>query len=123
LRCSSQKQRLGDAVQEGAVVADDQGGAAGGGISSSSNLDGEDVQVVGRLVEQQHVGLLGEGLGQGGAAGFAAREALVPFGIEAEGLQGGLGLVVLGAAGGAVVQQGVAGDLRLLLTKAILAPG
>jgi hypothetical protein len=65
---------LGDAVQEGAIVGDDQGGAAGRDEFLFEQFDGEDVDVVGRLVEQEQVRLLGEGLGQGGAAGLAAGE-------------------------------------------------
>jgi hypothetical protein len=87
-------------------------------------LDREDVQVVGRLVQQQHVGLFGEGARQGGAALLATRQALCALlGIQAEVSQGGLSLVVLGAAGGAVVQQGVAGDLRLLTDEDDLGAG
>jgi hypothetical protein len=71
--------------------------------------------VVGRLVEQQKVGLFGEGLGEGGAADFAAGQVHGGLGgIEAEGLQPGLSGPVIRAARLGVVRQGLAGDDRLL---------
>ena len=63
---------LGDPFQEGAVVADDQGGATAGLQLLFQGLDGQDVEVVGRLVEQKNVGVFGEGAGQGRPAGLAA---------------------------------------------------
>ena len=64
---------LGDPLKKSAVVADDQGGAAAGGQLGLQCLDRENVHMVGRLVEHQHVGLFGKGAGQGGAANFSAR--------------------------------------------------
>src|SRR5690606_38135377 len=60
-------------------------------------------------------GLFGEGFGQGGAAGLAAGQPLRGLGgVEAEGGQPRLGGPGLGLARTGVVQQGVAGDVRLL---------
>ncbi len=96
-------------------MADDQGRRAGGGQLLLQGLDGQDVQVVGGLVEQDDVGVLGEGAGQRRAADLAAGEALGGlFGVETEIGEPCLSLVVLGAAGRGVVEQGRAGDLRLL---------
>jgi hypothetical protein len=87
---------LGDPVQEGPVVADDQSGRLQAGELGLERLDGEDVEVVGGLVQQDDVGVLGEGLGQRGAAGFAAGQALGGLGgVEAEGVEPGLGHVGL----------------------------
>ncbi len=105
----------GQPLQEGAVVADRQDRRPALFQPRLQGLDGQDVQVVGGLVEQQHVGLFGEGSGQGGAADLAARQARGPLGgVEAEALQLGLGAVRRRAAGNGVVQEGGAGDSRLL---------
>ena len=53
-------------------MADDQQGEPGLDQLVLQQFDRQDVEVVGRLVQQQQVGFFGESLGQGGAAGFAA---------------------------------------------------
>ncbi|MNJ46401.1 hypothetical protein D3C77_415290 [compost metagenome] len=90
---------VGDAVQEGAVVADDQQGETGLDQLVLEQFDGQDVEVVGRLVQQQQVGLFGEGLGEGGAADLAAGQPLRRLvRVEAEGLQPAFGGPALGLA-------------------------
>ncbi len=96
-------------------MADDQGGAATGAQLRLQGLDGEDVQVVGGLVQQQNIRSLGEGARQGGAAGLTARQAGGrPRRIQAKGFKSGFRLVDLGAAGCGVAQQAVAQNGRLL---------
>ncbi|MNV29316.1 hypothetical protein D3C71_1205380 [compost metagenome] len=105
-------------------MADHQDGEAGLDQLVLQQLDGQDVEVVGRLVQQQDVRLLGEGLGEGGAAGLAARQVLRGlFWVEAEGGQPALGGPALGPARGGVVQQGVASDVRLLRHIGEAGPG
>ena len=106
---------LGDAIEEGAVMADHENGAAGRDQLFLELLDGEDVEVVGRLVEQHKVRLFGEGLGERGAADLAARQVDRRLGgIKAEGGEPGLGRPGLGLTRGGIVEQGVAGDHRFL---------
>ena len=101
---------LGDAVQEGAVVADDEHREPGLEQFLLEQFDGQDVEVVGRLVEQQQVGLFGKGLGEGGAAGFAAGQVHGGFlGVEAEGGQPGLRGPAFGPFRGGVFEQGPVG--------------
>ena len=89
---------LGDAVEEGAVVADDQHREPGLEELLLQQFDGQDVEVVGRLVKQQQVGLFGKGLGQGSPAVLATGQVDGGlFRIEAEGGQPGLGGPALGA--------------------------
>ena len=96
-------------------MADDQQGEPGLDQLVLQQFDGQDVEVVGRLVQQQQVGLFGEGLGQGGATGLAAGQALRGFfGVQTEGGQPALGRPGLGLAGRGVVQKGFAGDVRFL---------
>ena len=108
-----------DRVEEAAVVADEQQGAAAGLEVVFQPLDGLDVEVVGGLVEQQHVRLAEQDLGQldahvpalGKGLGQAA-ELVVQ---EAETQQGpaGLDLGRLAVAHlQAVVQAGQAVDER-----------
>ena len=88
---------LGDAVEEGAVVADDQDGEPGLDQLFLQQFDGEDVEVVGRLVEQQQIGLFSEGLGEGGAADLTAGQVHGRlFRIKTECRQPGLGGPALG---------------------------
>ena len=54
----------GDIVEEGAVVADQHHGIGPGGKELLQPLDGLDVQVIGRLVQQEDVGLHQQELGQ-----------------------------------------------------------
>ena len=106
---------VGDAVQEGAVVADHQQGEPGLDQLVFQQFDGQDVEVVGRLVQQQQVGFFGEGLGEGGAADLPARQALRRLvRVEAEGLQPAFGGPALGLARGGVIGERLAGDDRLL---------
>ena len=71
--------------------------------------------MVGGLVQQQDVGVFGQGAGQGHAADFATGKTLGRFlPINAKQLQRGLGLIVFGPACGGVVEHRLAGDLRLL---------
>ncbi|MNS53090.1 hypothetical protein D3C72_858340 [compost metagenome] len=96
-------------------MADDEDGEAGLDQLVFQQFDGQDVEVVGRLVQQQDVGLFGESLGQGGAAGLAAGQVLRRLlRVEAEGGQPAFGGPALGPAGRGIVQQGVARDLGLL---------
>jgi hypothetical protein len=62
----------GDAVEEPAVVADHEGVAGELQQRVFERAQGLDVEVVGRLVEQQHVAALQQGLGQVQAAALAA---------------------------------------------------
>ncbi|MND87406.1 hypothetical protein D3C80_794060 [compost metagenome] len=106
---------VGDAVQEGAVVADDQQGETGLDQLVFQQFDGQDVEVVGRLVQQQQVGLFGKSFCEGGAADLAARQPLRRLGrVEAEGLQPAFGGPALGLARGGVVGERLAGDDRFL---------
>src|SRR5688572_27720152 len=84
----------GDAVEEGAVVGDDDRGLLQQQVFQ--HQDAVDVEVVGRLVEQQQVGLEGEGPRQRGALALAARHALRrAVGVEAEAVEEFLQLVPL----------------------------
>ena len=96
-------------------MADHQDGEAGGLELVFEGFDGEDVEVVGRLVQQQQVRLFGEGASEVGAARLAAGEALCGlFGVQAEGLQPLVGGPGIGAARGRVIAQGRADDGGLL---------
>ena len=63
-----------DIVDEGPVVADEHHGTGTRLQELFEPLDGLDVEVVGRLIEQQHVRMLQEELGQFDAHAPAARE-------------------------------------------------
>ncbi len=105
----------GHVLQESAIVADDQQGRATRLQPLLQSLDGEDVEVVGGLVEQQHLGVLGKGPRQGDAPDFPARQ---PSGgalwVQAEGFEFRLGPVDFGPAAAGVVDQPVGDDQRLL---------
>jgi hypothetical protein len=79
----------GDAVEEPAVMADDHGAAGESSSASSSARKRVDVEVVGRLVEQQQVGAGLQHLGQMHAVALAARELadllLLVAALEVEG--------------------------------------
>ena len=97
-------------------MADDQESGAAGEEALFEDFDGEDVEVVGGLVQQDDVRIEGEGPGQGRAPALAAREAGGSLGgIETEGLEGRFGLVPGGAAGSRVVGESRTGHGRLLL--------
>ncbi len=63
-----------DAVEEPAIVADDDGAAGEILQRFFQRAQRIDVEIVGRLVEQQHVGAGAQHLGQVHAVAFAARE-------------------------------------------------
>ena len=86
---------LRHAFQERPVVADDQGGGPAGTDLGLEGFNGQDVQVVGRLVQQNDIRVLGERLGQRRTPGLAARQALRGFRwIDAESIQRRLGQIV-----------------------------
>ena len=64
----------GEAVQEPAIVADHDGAAGEIFQRSFERLQRFDVEIVGRFVEQQHVGAGEQRLGQVHAVAFAARK-------------------------------------------------
>ncbi len=80
--------RGGNALQKAAVVADDEAGAALAGDDAFELFDRGDVEVVGRLVEEENVGVGGKRPRQRRAARLAAGKSLRrTLGIEAELLQ------------------------------------
>ncbi len=64
----------GDAVEEPAVVGDDDGAAGEGEQRLLERAQRVDVEVVGRLVEQQHVAAAAQQLGEVQAVALAAGE-------------------------------------------------
>src|SRR3546814_10644269 len=64
----------GDAIEEPAVVRDDEHAAGELGDRFFQRAQGVDVEIVGRLVEQQHVGAFLQHLGKVHAVALAARE-------------------------------------------------
>ena len=66
----------GDVVEEVAIVGDDQDGAGIIAQMAFEPLDGLGVEMVGRLVEQQQLGLLEQQPAERDAAALAARELL-----------------------------------------------
>ncbi len=66
----------GDAIQEPAVVRDDDGAARELQQGLLQGAQGLDVQIVGRLVQQQHVGAASEQLGQVHAVALTTGEIL-----------------------------------------------
>ena len=64
----------GDLVEHVAVVGDQHQAAAEGGEPLLEELDGVEVEVVGRLVEDQHLVLADQQPGQRNALGLAARQ-------------------------------------------------
>ena len=91
---------VGDVVDEGAVVAHEHYGLAVAGKEVLEPLYALDVEVVGGLVEQEHVGVLQEELGQLDTHAPSARElgsgAVEVFATEAKAHEGllHLGMVV-----------------------------
>jgi len=79
----------GHVVQEGPVVGDGDDGALEVHQQAFQPFDGIQIQVVGRLIEQQHVGLGDQRLGQGhtffGTAGQGAHHRV---GVQVQALQG-----------------------------------
>ena len=94
---------VGDIVDEGAVVAHQHHGFGRLGEKLLKPLYAFDVEVVGRLVEQEHVGLLQENLGEldahAPATGELARGAVEVAALEAQTGEGALegGFVVVAA--------------------------
>ena len=94
---------VGDIVDEGAVVAHQHHGFGRLGEKLLKPLYALDVEVVGRLVEQEHVGLLQENLGEldahAPATGELARGAVEVAALEAQTGEGALegGFVVVSA--------------------------
>ena len=70
-------------VEEVAVVADHDAGEGGGGEELFEPLDAFEIQVVGGLIEEEHVGRLGDLAGDG--------EAALPAAGEGFGAHGGIG--------------------------------
>ncbi len=70
---SSHRQFLRQAGEEGAIMADREHAAVEAIEPVFEPFDGGDVEMVGRLVEQQQPGLFGQRPHQRGAAAFAAR--------------------------------------------------
>ena len=70
------QRRFGQAGQEGPVVADDHESALVAAEPVFQPIDCGDVEVVGRLVEQQQVGLRSQRAGEGCAAAFPAAGAV-----------------------------------------------
>ena len=68
--------RLGHGTQEGAVVRDEETREGGGGEELFQPLDGEDVQVVRRLVQEQEVWLPRQGASEQDAAAESAGEGV-----------------------------------------------
>ena len=88
--------------EKGAVVADRDEGAGVAREPAFEPVDCGEVEVVGRLVEQQHVGVLRERAGDRGAAPLAARGARgLAAHVDAE-LVGDRGDLMLGRGIGAV---------------------
>jgi len=89
----AQPERVGrDVLQEAAVVADDQHDAVEVLQACFQLLDHRYVEMVGRLVQQQHVRIGGKGFGERGAAQLAAGErGRVCICLDAEFRQFGLG--------------------------------
>ncbi len=94
-----------DAVEEVAVVGDDQAGAGPSSQEAFQPLQHLQIEVVGRLVEEEQIRVGEEGLGEGNAGLLAAAEAVdrlgeLSFG-EAEAHQNLIGAVLdVVAAGG-----------------------
>ena len=84
----------GQPLEEGAVVGDEEEGALEAQEEVLQPVDGVQVEVVGGLVQQQDVGMAGQGPGQQDAALHAAREgAEVGAGLQLQAGEDGLYLV------------------------------
>ena len=109
----------GERFEQAPIMADQHHGGAQGGQFRLQPGDGGQVEVVGRLVQQQDIGRGGEHPGQGGAACFAAGQAGGVLGaVQAEGFQQGadaVGVVARAEAGFSIGEGGFeAGEIRLL---------
>ena len=84
---------VGGGVQKGPVVADDQRRTWVAGHEALQPLDHHDIEVVGGLVEQQHIGVFDDQGGQAQAGALTARQAsrqVVLAAPEAEGQRHGV---------------------------------
>jgi hypothetical protein len=111
------------AGEEAAVVADDDERAGNGREPLLQPFDGRQVEMVGGLVEQQHLGLGHQRLGQGDAADLAAGKALGrPLRRHAEVGQEDVGAVAggLAALGRGQAQQHEVGNGRGLRQPRLL---
>ena len=109
----------GDAREERAVVADDEDRAVIVGEVALEPLDRRQVEVVGRLVEQQHVRLADQRAGERGAPGLAAgqvREQPRPVKLQARqhGIEPVPFAVIPQAFRNVALHRRVAGDGRFL---------
>ena len=112
---------LGQAFQKGPVVADHHESASIATQPAFQPVDGGQVEVVGRLVQQQQVGLAGQRAGEGGAAAFSTAGALglachVDAQLPGDRLNFVLGRGIL-AVQGKVHQRFVTGEERILLQR------
>ena len=99
----------GQVFQQAAVMADQHDAGAQRLQLGFEPLDGGEVEVVGRLIEQQQVGGGSQGAGKGGTALLPAREVrrvLVPAEAELVEQGGGTVVVVIGAEPGLHVVEG-----------------
>ncbi len=97
-----------DGLQHAPVMADQHDAGAGGGELLLQPLDGGQVQMVGRLVQQQQVGGGRQGAREGGPPGLAAgkmRRVLVASQAEAVEQRRAAMLVVAGTEAGLHVVQ------------------
>ena len=118
---------LGQPGQEGAVMADRQHAAVEAVQPVFQPFDGGDIEMVGRLVEQQQVRLFGQGADQRGAAAFPARSGggiAVEIGTETRGdrIEQVIGRGVM-AGSGIIPQRGKAGEVGVLLQPHDLEAG
>jgi len=94
---------IGHALDEGAVVGNEEQGDVGLAEKLFEPADAGDVEVIGRLVEEQDVWLGDEGAGEQGAAFVAAGESgKVLIGVEFDALEDVFDLVLDGPAVGLV---------------------
>jgi hypothetical protein len=88
--------RAGEIGEEAAVVADQHHGRPHGIELCLKPFDDGQIEMVGRLVEQQHIGLWRENARERGATAFTARQGLRVFGTrEAEGIEEVLGPIFI----------------------------
>ena len=109
------------AVEEGTVVGDEEQRDTAFDEQVFQPFDGGDVEVVGRLVEEQHLGRHGQGLGQGQALFLAAGQgADAGLRIESETVDHPLGLCLVspGATGFQLMLQGIhAGEQGIVIAQ------
>ena len=110
------------AVKKGTVVGDEEQGGVGFDQQVFQPLDGRNIEVVGRLVEEQHLGRHGQRLGQRQTLLLAAGQtADIGFRVESETVDDPLRLRLVGprTTGFKLVLQGFhAIHQRLVITRA-----